>query len=116
MKKLIILLAINALMCKTSVAQSPIKDTIMEKRVALLEKQTLYIQTSNEKFYKEYTAGVAIQLIGAGLSGLAIATGNPKNEGAAMGFLGMSLIGTVIVIDSHKYMRRIGWSKDKYYR
>ena len=112
MKKTTILLLLTVLFSTQLSAQSPIKDTIMEKRVRDLEKEMDFVTMNMGKHHAEFKTGVTLQVIGAILMTAAgVSTSTDKNVIMA-GCSAIFITGTVFTIDSHKYFGRSSKVKD----
>lgn len=109
-------------------------DTSINSRIKVIENQTLTMQNNLNKCHKQWVDGLGINIFGLGVSALGVVivnqnynnysanSGNIKpsnyknNENVGLIITGVGglamLVGTIIMIDSHKYIGKAGLGID----
>lgn len=103
-----------------NILQSQVKDSLTELRLTQLETNTQILQSNLAKCHKQWIHGGGLNVAGLGFMGIGTyvlltdkgSASNPNIVGYAMIGSGgiLSLIGTIVMLDSHKYIGKSGLS------
>lgn len=118
MKKVKLMLVFMFVM---NILHSQVRDSINELRLTQLETNTQILQTNLDKCHKQWIHGGGLNIAGLGFMGigswLLIETStNPTQKNPTVGYamIGvgaiLSTIGTIVMLDSHKYIGKSGLS------
>jgi len=104
-----------------NILQSQVKDSLTELRLTQLETNTKILQSNLAKCHKQWIHGGGLNIAGVGFMGIGTwllveTTTNPIRKDPTVGYcmIGaggiLSLIGTIVMLDSHKYIGNSGLS------
>ena len=71
-----------------------------------MEGEIHLMQTNLYKSHDRFKSGLALQLLSIIGSAASVQFGGPSYDGLSVGLLGLSLVGTAIMIDSNKFIGR----------
>ena len=97
---------------------------LIKQKILALETNSEIVQSNLSKCHKQWSVGLGLNIVGYGFSGigtwLLIETNtNPTQKDPTVGYAMMagggllSLIGTIVIMDSHKYIGKAGLSISK---
>lgn len=103
-----LLLFISVSTCSAQVIQ---RDSSEAERIKKMESEIHLMQTNLYKSHDRFKSGLELQLVGIIGSAAVMQFGGPTYDGLAVGLLGFTAIGTVIMIDSNKFIGRASGMK-----
>lgn len=105
-KSALVLLLITLISVAKLHAQAPINDTINRRTVEQLQADMENMKLNLAKCHSRYAAGFSLQILSAIGAVVVASIGEPNLDGVTVGLAAMAGIGTVMMIDSHKFLGR----------